>query len=427
MLQGKPIAGKIVSFLLSIPLCYALLVLCKPLLMILQHDWGFGLATIAVIVIVLLLLSAIVGFAIYRTHTTSSIKQMALNIYWPTILLTPTMAFAEAYLHSTGHNEGFETMYSYMRYTEHFEENHQYFADSIGITKANAKYYKTHHPEVYINNEGFRSREFTDTCAGQQRLLMLGDSFLWGLAAEPQSACFADLLDAEYCIYNTGIIGAAPNQYEAIATTYIPQLKPHITCLFLFAGNDILFFDAPLRPFVPNNFWTEGMGLSSVINEGCGEIRYFDTADTAYSYFLNRFSLHTRKSWFLKALSFTHVGTYLYFLIKSPNTPPSCDEYNKNLKPITLHYLQRIKALAEQHHSKFLLFVIPEKNAIPTTLDELYDRYPCEFDGFKPYLPLNLTTSDYALGGDMHFNNEGHAKYASFVKEVLEAETQYIK
>ena len=57
----------------------------------------------------------------------------------------------------------------------------------------------------------------------KKKVLMLGDSFLYGHSAENFTSSFANnLLAKGYYVYNTGISGADVTQYKAIADKYIP-------------------------------------------------------------------------------------------------------------------------------------------------------------------------------------------------------------
>lgn len=98
-----------------------------------------------------------------------------------------------------------------------------------------------------INSDGFRSITFKNYNTAKTKVLLLGDSFTWGNAASNLTSSFADLLAAKgYVVFNTGISGADPAQYQAIARQYIPLLKPDIIIVNFFMGNDIMYSKRPI-------------------------------------------------------------------------------------------------------------------------------------------------------------------------------------
>ena len=78
------------------------------------------------------------------------------------------------------------------------------------------------------------------------RILLLGDSFTWGMRAD-LGASYAETLSAELpgsVIWNTGIPGTGTNQAQMVFDVYAPLLQPQLTILG-FVKND---FDDNLLP-----------------------------------------------------------------------------------------------------------------------------------------------------------------------------------
>jgi hypothetical protein len=64
---------------------------------------------------------------------------------------------------------------------------------------------------------------------GKTKVMLVGDSFAWGMSANPVYNSYADFLLAKgYCVYNLGIIGTDPAQYEAVVKKYTPILQPDV-------------------------------------------------------------------------------------------------------------------------------------------------------------------------------------------------------
>lgn len=111
-----------------------------------------------------------------------------------------------------------------------------------------------------INAEGFRSIPFKNYETDKTKLFLLGDSFTWGLNVDPITNSFPDLLTAKgYAVFNSGIVGADPAQYLAIAEKYIPRVKPDVVVVNYFLGNDHLHYHRQA---------TEGEFIYYLTNEG---------------------------------------------------------------------------------------------------------------------------------------------------------------
>lgn len=91
--------------------------------------------------------------------------------------------------------------------------------------------------------------------------------------------------------------------------------------------------------------------------------------------------------------------------------------------------LFRIKRVAEHHRSQFLLFLIPEHPELETPENRIADNLYV-FEGLNPLFPAKtlLSASDYTSAKtDGHFNNEGHRKYAEFMRSILKDEIANIR
>jgi hypothetical protein len=92
------------------------------------------------------------------------------------------------------------------------------------------------------NNLGFPGREFLQAKRpGVYRIAALGDSFAIGPAV-PFADNYLTLLEAAQPgieVYNFGLSGAGPREYDAILRHYALAFEPDLVLLSIFVGNDI--------------------------------------------------------------------------------------------------------------------------------------------------------------------------------------------
>lgn len=276
----------------------------------------------------------------------------------------------------------------------------EFNADSLGITKANPLY--PWDSAFEINQLGFRTNEldYILNKPKSKRLLLIGDSFTWGLTATPITKCFADLLDStDFAVFNSGIPTVGPNQYLKIAEQLIPVLEPELVAVFFYIKNDLFPKRIPLKPYQVAYYKTNAGIFSAYVN---GD--YIESPNEAYQYYKNIFykSFSSKKvlspivNWLLKNSVVCYKFYNLYRNLKYTTPDQVGTAY--------LYYLNEIKAISDQYGSKFKLFIIPDNGKhIDTTL----------FPGLSPMIPKNLEDNDYESDG--HFNNKGHRKFFKYV------------
>ena len=118
-----------------------------------------------------------------------------------------------------------------------------------------------------INQDGFKSIAFQKYPNAKKSILLLGDSFTWGHSTSSKTNSFADALLAQgYAVYNTGISGTDPVQYEVVAKKFIPILQPDVVIVNFYLGNDVQYYKRSAKPFQPTFFATNAGNLMSFYN-----------------------------------------------------------------------------------------------------------------------------------------------------------------
>lgn len=93
------------------------------------------------------------------------------------------------------------------------------------------------------NSIGFRTKEMTPKTGGEYRVMLLGDSFFWGVgvnASETISSVMEKLGKSGLSVYNYAVVGYNTVQELIVAKAYSDSLQPDHIILGFFIGNDII-------------------------------------------------------------------------------------------------------------------------------------------------------------------------------------------
>lgn len=274
-----------------------------------------------------------------------------------------------------------------------------------------------------INSMGFRSIEFNNYSTPKTKVLLLGDSFTFGLTASPITNCFADLLLANnLCVFNTGIVGADPAQYEIIARRLIPLLKPDVVCINYDLSNDNMFYYRTPQSnhpawHVTNAGWLDGHPFG-----------FYISAKQAMEYIGYLYFLPQSGSPFNRLCSKTRIGTQVWQLlykiglvtkVPSPDIGQLLGKIKQAKpyeKPVSIEYLCQIEQLCENAGADFIFSLIPDRKQVKPDLKQLGNWFP----DIDFYVPQNLAQEDYfQTPTDGHFNNSGHKKYAQHLLGLI--------
>lgn len=289
-----------------------------------------------------------------------------------------------------------------------------------GIQVADSNYWAENNG-LYINSDGFRNKEFSAIDTTKKRVLLIGDSFTWGMSASPiQDSSFADLLAgiSNYEVINTGIPATDPAQYAEIARCYIPVLKPDYVFVFFFTGNDLMARERTIVPNVPLEYWTNAGAVSADIDG-----RHFDNAQDAYNYLANeKYYLKKPVRWYEKVIAKSALLSRLYagkFRIEEKIA------FERKVKhsDVSRSYLSDIVNLGRRHHVPVKLVIIPELKNAEMGKEDYYNKYSNllrEGDIDSCWLYPPTTSAYYRPYPDGHLNNEGHRQYAVFLKRMLD-------
>jgi hypothetical protein len=271
-----------------------------------------------------------------------------------------------------------------------------------------------------FNTEGFRSIAFRNCTSRQLKVLVIGDSFVYGMDAHPQQNSFVDLLLTKgYIVYAAGIPGTDPAQYAAIANKYIPIIEPDVVVSCFYTGNDYMRYKREPNTNEPHEHLTNAGFYSS------GPYGKYLNANEAYQFYktIGTFPDSTNRL-FDRICSFSSIGTLLwntlynkglishiaqnFYAAEKSITP-------ENMYAITKIYTDRMTAICTADSVPHIQIVIPDIDANP--LDTVPLKY---LFGNRYNIPRNLDGKKDFFSKGIHLNNEGSVKYAAFIDSLLQ-------
>ncbi|MGK0391664.1 MAG: hypothetical protein ACI94Y_004431 [Maribacter sp.] len=274
-----------------------------------------------------------------------------------------------------------------------------------------------------INSDGFRSIEFKNFDTDKTKVLLLGDSFVWGHYTENKTDSFADILSSKgYIVFNTGIVGTDLPQYHAIIKKYISIIQPDIVITNICLGNDIQQFDRKINKNIPVYFPTNAGNIMS-----CPSGISISTADSAYQNIIEINSIQQNSNINI-IMSSSRITSQLWGILSDFRfkhidftNQPAKEYWNKVEKinekygySMNRIYLEKIDSIAAENNAISIHSIIAKNDNIHISTDSITTL----LDGYKNFhTHYNITDSDYAKDG--HYNEAGHQKYAESLDSII--------
>ena len=335
------------------------------------------------------------------------------------LLLLVLLAVVEIALRLVGYAPG-DLRPNWMNFhpVESLEVINNFYVAHEGILIADSNFWKD--GQININEEGFRSPSFTSLDTSKKKILFIGDSFTWGLSAQPvANHCFVDLLrnESNYEVINLGIPATDPPQYAALARKYVPRFKPDMTFVVFYMGNDLLTEDRQLRPDEPFYYYTNAGAIFADI-DGI----HFNTAQEAYHYAMfEKYFLNHPKNSFERLISKSALLSRLYALRfryeeKMKNEGVIKDSH------LTKNYLKQIEQVARQNEVPVRFVLVPEIKDADKNLEAYRTRFADILNDKElknDWIMLPNAKANFNDYPDGHLNNKGHRYYADFIEGYL--------
>jgi hypothetical protein len=279
-----------------------------------------------------------------------------------------------------------------------------------------------------FNSEGFRSIPFENDTTDGRGVLLIGDSFVYGLRARPFHASFYDnLLAMGHRVYAAGIPGTNPAQYAAIAAKYVPILRPGLVIMCFYEGNDYM-----AHPWIPR----AGEPHEHLTNAGFFQSapygKYLSPKD-AYDYYLTLSSVPPSESTFNELMARTRISTLLWEQLMNLGVVnnnaadsslaliPAREE--EEVLSFTADALSDFDSICGIHGVSAIYVLIPDHgNSVSQGKDNVrsdLEKASRAFRGLRIHSPANLLRSlDYAKG-DSHLNTSGSLKFSLYLDSII--------
>lgn len=328
------------------------------------------------------------------------------------VLIVFILAIAEVLLRFRGYQAGnIQPTWNNFKTVDTLIEIKHFMPESHGILIANKDFY------AEVNDWGFRFDKGKIKTENGKRVMLIGDSFAWGMSAEPIDSSFASLLDknSSFNILNFGIPGADPVQYAAVANLYIDSVRPDIIVVAFYTGNDVMLYDRDIHttPF----YYTNAGALASTD----GEV-LLPSAQAAYHYYaFDKYRIKQPKT-LVENLAFKSALAARFYALSLQWTDKIFkDSVTKDML-ISKKYLYEIQRLCAAKNVQFIIAIIPEYKELAFYRTPFETKYKALFQDsllkqhcFVPQLESNM----YYPYPDAHFNNKGHKAYTDFLEKII--------
>ena len=306
------------------------------------------------------------------------------------------------------------------------------WCDSLGINRI------TPNTSMGINRDGFVSSFEYDTATlngfrqqGKKVVMVVGDSFVEGAApGGPDSTIVSHLqrMLPQCAVYNFGVGGSDPLNYELILKQYAPIIKPNLV-LILFSNNDFMLQQRHPTPGVPIHFQANFMAgpgkyIDSrfwvTIADSCASFQ-FNRPDSLYQFLLSQYGYKSLQNpIFSFAMKSSAIAT---LAIRGFNKQVgySGSRCNKDSLFFAYSHLMACKQATLKAGARWQIVYIPRiSDNYKTSKD--YGKVPDKiFRDLKTdvYLPTGYTKSDYISEENAHFNDAGNRKFALLCKQLI--------
>ena len=271
-----------------------------------------------------------------------------------------------------------------------------------------------------VNRQGFGdTQDFVrgDDFDERMRLLMLGDSFAFGMSADIGKS-YVETIEANFpqsIVWNTGMPITGTEQALTLFRVYAPVLQPQLTILG-FYRNDFKDNTLPMDTQLWVGEDDRRIFLRRHQFDDSGNVIVSDK-QKGYYYYLH--GVEPPDSELERLIGRTRLGSLLLRMMDMAQGKART-RWERG-RDITREYLRDLRDAAAARDTALLVLLIPDREDLlsPTPYYENALAIMEELD--IPYLnPRHaLDIRDYMLGTDVHWNNAGHQKIGAMLSDCL--------
>lgn len=275
-----------------------------------------------------------------------------------------------------------------------------------------------------LNKQGYASTvDFTRPAdwEGRQRILLLGDSFTWGMSST-MGQSFAEFLERELpgaIIWNTGVPGVGTKNALLAFVEYAPVLHPQLTILG-FVLNDFNDNLLPIDSWL-NAFDANGQAIH-IRKYAIDERENVTALDLETLGFISAHGRQPPSHPLERYLGVTRLGTLL-LRYRDMNAGPAESQVYERRRQVTKEYLLALKDAVAASESELLVILVPyaaDVNNIVSPLPRFRIATMLMRELEIPYLnPIHILdpVADYHSGDEGHWTNSGHHKVGELLSD----------
>ena len=279
-----------------------------------------------------------------------------------------------------------------------------------------------------VNRQGFHdTQDFVagDDLGERMRILILGDSFTFGLTSEIGSS-YVETIESNFpqsIVWNTGIPATGTHQALAVFQVYAPILQPQLTILG-FGINDFRDNIMPMDHRLIGVDWNnKPFRISRYRIGSSGNAIELDYRGL---YYRRHYGVHPPDSDIERLIGRTRLGSLLPRFLNGIRV--NRERYNipitSQATDITRGYLRDLRDAATAQGTDLLVLLITEREDISTPRPSYQTVMQLMAELEIPYLnPIHALDAvlDYAPPPDGHWNNVGHQKIGAMLSDCIEA------
>ena len=275
-----------------------------------------------------------------------------------------------------------------------------------------------------VNRQGFGDvDEFVarEDFAERIRILMLGDSFTYGMSANVGNS-FVETLEARYpdaIVWNGGLTNTGTNQAVATYKMLAPILQPQLTMLGFFT-NDFRDNLVPIDSwFIAEDQAGETIYLRKYHHDPWGNLIPLD--DESMRYFMDN-GVHRPPNELERVLGSLQLGTLILRLRDAIALASFEDTSLADGLPVTREHLRQLRDFTFAHSSELLILLIPHADDLKIASEKYIAAVGLMEELGLPYVNVReeLKLEDYAPPEDGHWNDAGHQKVGKIIGDCLQ-------